>query len=108
MNTKRYSIYGIFTAILITLVSSCSIARNNIDAKRTYLDGSVLQTLSPSEALVRINLDDNRLFSVVKVVNNKKVFYDDKRIRGIYVRVGTYSYETKDHFIKTVPVYVPK
>ena len=80
---------------------------NNIDAEETYLRGTVLQTHDKGSALVSIKIGEYRT-SVVKVVSEKDVFYDDKTISGKYVRIGTYSYITVEKVRKTVPVYIRK
>ncbi len=96
-------ILSLFCLIATTcLTSSCSIFRNNINNEQTYLSLEIFQTLSKYEALAHTNDYD---YKVVKVVTSEETYYDGKSLSGTFVLVDTYTYETKDERIKTVPVY---
>ena len=67
----------------------------------------VFQVLSPDSALAKIK--DDYTSAVYLLVNNEgKTYYDDQVIKlpaGMCFRqIGTYQYETKSEFVKTVPV----
>lgn len=78
---------------------------NDISSERTFLSGYIFQTLSKGAALVRVKTSEYRS-SVVKIVTDSEVYYDDKEIKGVFVRIGTYTYETMKETTKTVPVYI--
>ena len=103
---KRLILFFVTSILLVSSMTSCAIAYNNINRERTRLDGKVLQTLSKTEALVVLSTPEYSSF-IVKVVDESETFFDKKRVRGSYVRVGTYSYFNKDNIMKTVPVYAP-
>ena len=67
---------------------------------RCFIEVEVFQTLSDHEALA---MDKN--FFVIKLISSTETYYDKKRINGTFVFVDTYTYETKDQGLKTVPVY---
>ena len=87
-------------------VTSCGIMNNNINAEQTNLNVEIFQTLSKTSALAHTSLWSD--YKVVKIVTTKDVYYDGKQISGLFVLVDTYTYETKDGRIKTVPVYQRK
>ena len=97
---KRLISYALIL-ILALLMSSCSILKNNINSEQTYLSVEIFQTLSRTEALAHTTGWD---FKVVKVVTSEDTYYDGKSLSGTFVLVDTYTYETKDERIKTVPV----
>ena len=45
--------------------------------------------------------------NVYKIVTETNILYDGQIIGGRWVLVDTYTYETKDERIKTVPVLMP-
>lgn len=82
--------------------------------KVQYLNIKCFQTLSNSH-LCSECLASNDYLDVFYIVNftcpgksKSEIYYDGKNIRGNYVFVGTYSYETKKESIKTVQAYMPK
>lgn len=64
-----------------------------------------MQTLDKGSALLSVKISDFKS-SVVKIVSDQEIYYDDKKITGNFVFIGTYTYETKGNSIKTVPVYI--
>ena len=103
---KSLILFFVTSILLVSSMTSCAIAYNNINRARTRLDGRVIQTLSKTEALVLLT-SPGYSFLIVKVVDESETFFDEKRVRGSYVRVGTYSYMAKNDRMKTVPVYTP-
>lgn len=99
----------LFTILLLTIsticITSCGIM-TNINAEQTNLNVEIFQTLSKTSALAHTSLWSD--YKIVKIVTTKDVYYDGKQISGLFVRVDTYTYETKDGRIKTVPVYQRK
>ena len=95
------------------LLSSCGIVTNTGTVSTTTKLGDrcnmelkVFQTLSRSEALCM----ETRLYSsndVYKIITESNLLYDGQVISGTWVLVDTYTYETKDERIKTVPVFMP-
>lgn len=79
------------------LLTSCAIFKY----EHSYKKLKVFQTLSNYEALA---LDSD--YNVVKLVTFKDMIYDGKVFTGEYVLTGTYTYETKENGVKTVPVYM--
>ena len=65
----------------------------------------VFQTLSRSEALC--TQEGSNSIDVYKIVTETNILYDGQIIGGTWVLVDTYTYETKDERIKTVPVFMP-
>lgn len=98
---KLLSLLCVTVPMLLT--TSCGIFSNNINSEQTYLSVEIFQTLSKYEALACTSD-----WKVVKVITSEDVYYDGKSLSGTYVLVDTYTYETKDERIKTVPVYRKK
>lgn len=88
-------------SIALLCFTSCSVMQNNINKEKTYLSVKIFQTLNKNAALARTDRWD-----VVKIESLEEMYYDGKSITGTFVLVDTYSYETKDGTIKTVPVYI--
>ena len=65
----------------------------------------VFQTLSRNEALC--TQEGSNSIDVYKIVTETNILYDGQIIGGTWVLVDTYTYETKDERIKTVPVFMP-
>lgn len=86
--------------ITILLVSSCAIMRNS-EHTEYFMGPKVLQVLNSNEALV---IGDD--FTVAKVITVEEVYYEGLKLYGRFILVDTYSYETVEHKIKVVPVYV--
>lgn len=98
------------------LLSSCGIVTNTASISYPYTIGTklgdrcnlkltVIQTLSKNEALC---LQEGASFiNVYKIVTNTNILYDGQVVGGTWVLVDTYTYETKDNNIKTVPVLMP-
>ena len=91
----------ILLALTVFCAQSCSTMRNNQKVGQTFLNLKVFQTLSEHEALAF-----TERYDVVKFISDSEIIYDGKKINGYYVLMGTYSYETKDGVVKTVPVYM--
>ena len=99
------------------LLSSCGIVTNTASTSnpntigtklgdRCNLNLKVFQTLSRNEALCM----EKSLYSsndVYKIITESNLLYDGQVISGRWVLVDTYTYETKDNRIKTVPVLMP-
>ncbi|MGN1232904.1 MAG: hypothetical protein ACI4UJ_05590 [Candidatus Cryptobacteroides sp.] len=94
------------------LLSSCGIVTNTGTVSTTTKLGDrcnmklkVFQTLSRSEALC--TQEGSHSIDVYKIVTETNILYDGQIIGGTWVLVDTYTYETKDNRIKTVPVLMP-
>ena len=93
------------------LLSSCGIfsigaASGKQLGDKCDLKLEVFQTLSRNEALCM----EKSLYSsndVYKIITESNLLYDGQVISGRWVLVDTYTYETKDNRIKTVPVLMP-
>ena len=101
MKTLLLTLLSAATVIL----SSCGISSgvSDISRKETYLNLKIFQTLDRGEALA-VTED----LEAVKIVSAKDIYYDGKRIRGVFVLVDTYTYKTQKGDYKTVPVFVLK
>ena len=88
-------------ALTLLLVSSCSALKDFTSRERRPLDVEIIQTLNKNEVLAV----DNKLH-IVKLESFEETYYDGKRIKGNFFRIGVYTYETKDKIQKTVPVYM--
>ena len=93
------------------LLSSCGIVTNTGTVSTTTKLGDrcnmelkVFQTLSRSEALC--TQEGSNSIDVYKIVTETNILYDGQIIGGTWVLVDTYTYETKDERIKTVPVFM--
>ena len=96
------------------LLSSCGIVTNTASTSNTIgtklgdrcnLNLKVFQTLSKTEALC--TQEGSYSIDVYKIVTETNILYDGQIIGGTWVLVDTYTYETKDNSIKTVPVLMP-
>ena len=93
------------------LLSSCGIfsigaASGKNIGDRCVLKLEVFQTLSRNEALcIETSLYSSN--DVYKIITESNLLYDGQVISGTWVLVDTYTYETKDERIKTVPVFMP-
>jgi len=76
---------------------------SDISRDKTSLSLKVFQTHTPFEGLAFTPDGD-----VVKLRTVTVEVYDGLKIKGKFVKVGTYKYETSSGSIKTVPVFVPK
>lgn len=85
--------------IAICLLSSCAITRNTKHIK--FIDATIFQTLDSNTALA---IDDH--LNTIQIITNEEVYYDGRNISGMFILVDTYSYETVQHRVKVVPVYV--
>lgn len=98
------------------MLSSCGVVTNTssisnpntIGTKlgdRCNLKLKVFQTLSRSEALC--TQEGSYSLDIYKIVTNTNILFDGQVVGGTWVLVDTYTYETKDNNIKTVPVLMP-
>ena len=98
------------------LLSSCGIVTNTASISNPNTIGTklgdrcnmklkVFYTFSRSEALCLQEGSYSR--DVYKIVTETNILYDGQIIGGTWVLVDTYTYETKDNSIKTVPVLMP-
>ncbi|MDD7083584.1 MAG: hypothetical protein PUI22_07085 [Bacteroidales bacterium] len=98
------------------LLSSCGIVTNTASTSNPNIIGTklgdrcnlnlkVFQTLSKTEALC--TQEGSYSMDVYKIVTETNILYDGQIIGGTWVLVDTYTYETKDNSIKTVPVLMP-
>lgn len=85
--------------IIICLLSSCSVTRNNMHIK--FVDATIFQTQDSNTALAM-----DGYLNVIQVITTEEVYYDGRQISGLFVLVDTYAYETVQHRVKVVPVYV--
>lgn len=85
--------------VLVCVLSSCAITRNTAHLK--FVDATIFQTLDSNTALA---IDEH--FNIIQVITTEEVYYDGRHISGMFVLVDTYAYETVQHRIKVVPVYV--
>lgn len=88
-------------ALLSTPNYSSQSTGNDISKSKTYLNLTILQTLSKYEALAW-----TKHYDVVKIETLTDIYYDGKTINGYFTLVGTYRYVTKQNVTKTVPIYV--
>lgn len=98
------------------LLSSCGIVTNTASISdpntigtklgdRCNLKLKVFQTLSKTEALCW--QEGFSHLDVYKIVTNTSILFDGQVVGGTWVLVDTYTYETKNNDIKTVPVLMP-
>lgn len=69
--------------------------------KTKFIHVEIIQTLSKYEALA---WDSD--YNVVKIETAEDIYYDGKKISGIFYLTGVYEYTNKKGTEKTVPVYV--
>lgn len=94
----------IFAVLALT---SCATTRSLSLGSSRYLSVEIFQTLSSTEALAMSkNVFSPHYGEIVKVVSDKEFYYDRAKIRGTFVMVGRYSYESRGNGFKTVPVYM--
>jgi hypothetical protein len=95
------------------LFTSCGLERHTT-SNNGYLPIHVFQTLNNSkyfsECLARnLNFDYFYIISLDCPSKTKhEIYYDGKNIGGLYVLVGTYTYETKGGSMKTVQACMRK
>lgn len=83
------------------MLCSCSTALvRNTRHTEFFLGARVFQVLNSNESLAH---DGTK---VVKFITAEEVYYEGLDISGKFVLVDTYTYETVEHKIKVVPVYV--
>ena len=88
--------------IVACMLSSCSVAiMRNAHHTELFTNARIFQVLDSNEALI---WDDN--FNVAKIITVEEVYYEGLKISGRFILVDTYTYETRAHRIKVVPVYV--
>lgn len=74
---------------------------DNISLEKTHLNLKIFQTLGKHQALAWTTHYD-----IVKIITLDNIYYDGKQIKGDFILVDTYTYETTQGIVKTVPVYV--
>ena len=94
---------------ILLLLPSCSLLHRTSVSRATigdkcYLNVTIFQALNSHEALART--DDITNLIVVKLITTEDTFYDGKRLSGTFIMVDTYTYESKQETIKTVPVFI--
>lgn len=94
---------------ILLLLSSCSIftrasLSNASIGDKCYLNATIFQAVNSHEALATTSQERNSI--VVKLITSEDTFYDGKRVSGTYIMVDTYTYESKQETIKTVPVFI--
>ena len=88
--------------VVVCILSSCSFAiTRNTRHTELFTNARIFQVLNSNEALI---LYDN--FNVAKIITVEEVYYEGLKISGRFILVDTYTYETRVHQIKVVPVYV--
>lgn len=106
---KRAFLIAVSTILVLFTCSSCFSAAsissssygNDISKDDTYLDLTIMQTLSKGEALAKTSDYD-----IVKIETLEEVYYDGKKISGRFRLIDTYTYVTNSGSTKTVPVFV--
>ena len=95
-------------AVLLCTLSSCSLFRTSLShaaiGDKCYLNATIFQAVNSHEALATTSQERNSI--VVKLITSEDTFYDGKRVSGTYIMVDTYTYESKQETIKTVPVFI--
>ena len=89
------------SCITMMAVLAASESGNNISRGQTRLNLTIIQTYNSTEALAI-----TKNYDVVKIETVLDTYYDGKKIKGRFTRVGTHTYENNLSYIKTVPVYV--
>ena len=108
MNMKR-KLLPLFSISILLLVSSCSIftrasLSNATIGDKCYLNATIFQAVNSHEALATTSRELNSI--VVKLITSEDTYYDGKRVSGTFIMVDTYTYESKQETIKTVPVFI--
>lgn len=67
-----------------------------------YMQLEIFQATSAHDALAR-----NSEGMVVKISSDKELLFNDKVLVGYFVFLGTYTYETKQEILATVPEMMP-
>lgn len=67
----------------------------------------IFQTLQEGSALAK-EYSGLGVFAgdVVELITTEEMYYDNLKVRGTFVLLGTYSYLSMDDLRKTVPVYL--
>ena len=107
----KKTILAVLIALATSVLSGCSVLQSTSQpqkGKTVVLDMKVIQTLSQHSALALTKVSGYSVYlgDVVKVISETGIMYDDLVLKGRFVLVGTYTYETKKETIKTVPVYM--
>lgn len=99
---------GIIALICAALtLASCSATRGLSIGSQRYISVEIFQTFVDGGALaMSTNAFSPHCYDVIKLETKKEFYYDGAKVRGQFVMVGRYSYENKQHIVKTVPVYV--
>lgn len=105
----------ILTFLALFIISQSSSVNNRITMFETpgecLIKGSVkvFQVLEPSAALAATKGNFDYSGMPVLLVNDKnEVYYDEQVVKAgkCFRQIGTYQYETRDNFLKTVPVVI--
>lgn len=115
----------LFSFLMLLSTTSClsllSAAENNYEESKSdistyrfnqyeskYLELKIFQTLNESEALATTKKGD-----VVKIITKEDLYYDGNVIKGKFVLIDTYTYQTvvkagdtDEYKQKTVPVFI--
>ena len=99
----------LLSIMILLFVSSCAVFTRTplYNAKigdQCYLNVTIIQAFNGHEALATTGYDINSI--VVKLTTNEDTFFDGKKVHGDYIMVDTYTYESKQEVIKTVPVFI--
>ena len=98
----------LLSILILLFVSSCSLFRplsNTTIGDKRYLNVRIFQAYNNHEALATTNYNTTNNI-VVKLITYEDIFYDGKKVSGNYIMVDTYTYESKQEIIKTVPVFI--
>ena len=94
---------------ILLLLSSCSIftrtsLTNASIGDKCYLKATIFQAVNSHEALATTSRELNSI--VVKLITSEDTYYDGKIVSGTFIMVDTYTYESKQEIVKTVPVFI--
>lgn len=67
-----------------------------------YMQLEIFQATSANHALARTSYG-----MVVNIVSDEELLFNDKVLTGYFVFMGTYTYETKQEILATVPKMMP-
>lgn len=105
----------IMTFLTIFIIGSTSTSNNGVNIfdkpGECLAKGSVeiFQVIEPTAALATTKGDYGYNGILVLLVNDEnKVYYDEQIVKATkcFRQIGTYQYETKGEFLKTVPVVI--
>ena len=99
----------ILLSTTLLLLSSCSVftrvsLSNASIGDKCYLNATIFQAVNSHEALATTSRELNSI--VVKLITTEDTYYDGKRVSGNFIMVDTYTYQSKQETIKTVPVFI--